>query len=175
MDAQLRQGIWEPQEGLELAAATLGIVGCGGIGRSLADIARASVRRSKFGIARRCLLLIATGRNPTSMGYSADTRHFFDGSRLARMKPGSILVNTARGGLVALDALIAALHRSDTVSHAALDVYDTEPLPPDDPLLTLPNLTLTAHAAFKIRAASRRLLEDALQLAGGTTSSENSG
>ena len=77
---------------------------------------------------------------------------------LARVKPGAMLVNTARGTLVGAGALIAAL-RDGPLGHAALDVYDEEPLPADHPLRGLENVTLTCHAAFKTPEASHRLLK----------------
>ena len=92
------------------------------------------------------------------------TRRLLDARRLARMKPGAILVNTARGALVDEAALIEAL-QDRRIGHAALDVYATEPLPADHPLTRLDNVTLTAHAGWKSRAAARRLLQLALNLA----------
>ena len=77
------------------------------------------------------------------------------------MKPGSILVNTARGALLDGAALIEAL-RSGAIAHAALDVYDVEPLPPAHPLTTLENATLSAHSAFRTPEAGDRLIQMAL-------------
>ncbi len=83
--------------------------------------------------------------------------------RLNLMRPHAIFVNTARGGLVDTDALIAML-RHGRIAHAALDVFDTEPLPAGHPLTTLDNVTLTAHAGFKTPEASRRLALTGLAL-----------
>ena len=80
------------------------------------------------------------------------------------MRPGAILVNTARGAIVDEAALADAL-RSGHIGHAALDVFATEPLPAEHPLARLDNVTLTSHAAWKSAAASRRLLEMALAIA----------
>ncbi len=77
---------------------------------------------------------------------SADTRGLIDAAALARMRPGSYLVNTAGGGIVDEDALLAAL-RSGHLAGAALDVFAAEPLPPGSPLLDAPNLLLTPHLA----------------------------
>ena len=79
------------------------------------------------------------------------------------MKPGAILVNTARGALVDEAALIDAL-KSGHIRHAGLDVFHAEPLKPDHPLAVLPNVTLTAHAAFRTLEASMTLLRRAVDI-----------
>lgn len=91
------------------------------------------------------------------------TRGFLSAERLARTKPGVILVNTARAGLIDQTAL-AALLRSGHIRHAAIDVFTAEPPLPDDPLLGLENVTLTAHAGFLTPEASRTMLRRALDL-----------
>jgi len=95
------------------------------------------------------------------LALTAETSGIIDATALARMKPDAVIVNTARAGLIDTPALLAALSEGH-VGHAALDVFDEEPLPTDHPLLRLPNLTITAHAGFKTDAALRRLLEEAL-------------
>lgn len=79
------------------------------------------------------------------------------------MRPEAILINTARGALVDEAALFETL-RDGRLRHAGLDVFGREPLPADDPLLTLPNVTLTAHAAYHTPSAARRLLDMGLAL-----------
>ena len=76
------------------------------------------------------------------------------------MRPGALLVNTARGALVDEDALVAAL-RSGQIAHAGLDVFAVEPLPPGHVLTTLPNVTLSAHSGFRTPEANERLVEAA--------------
>ena len=84
-----------------------------------------------------------------------------DATALSRMRSIAVLVNTARAGIIDTKALVAALE-ANPLSHAALDVFDEEPLRLDHPLLSLPNVTVTAHAGFKTDAALRRLLLEAL-------------
>jgi D-3-phosphoglycerate dehydrogenase len=91
------------------------------------------------------------------------TRGFIDRRRLGLLKPGAILINTARGAIVDEAALVEAL-RTGRIGHAGLDVFAAEPLAADHPLAKLPNVTLTAHAAFATREASLRLLRMALEI-----------
>jgi D-3-phosphoglycerate dehydrogenase len=92
-----------------------------------------------------------------------ETCGFLDAERIARMKPGAILVNTARGALVDEPALLAAL-QSRHIRHAGLDVFDAEPLKAGHPLTLLDNATLTAHAAFRTPEASMTLLRRAIDI-----------
>ena len=93
-----------------------------------------------------------------------ETRGFLSAKRLAQLRPGAILVNTARGALVDETAMIDGL-RSGRIAHAALDVFDIEPLPPGHELTTLPNVTLSAHSAFRTPEASDTLIRRALDIA----------
>ena len=91
-----------------------------------------------------------------------ETHGFLSRARIAAMRPGAILVNTARGALVDEAAMIDAL-RSGHLRHAALDVFNAEPLPAGHPLTLLPNVTLSAHSAFRTPEASRNLIAAALE------------
>jgi len=93
-----------------------------------------------------------------------ETRGFLSAERLAKLRPGTILVNTARGAIVDEAAMIAAL-RSGHLRHAALDVFNKEPLEPGHELSTLPNVTLSAHSAFRTPEASQNLIRRALDIA----------
>jgi D-3-phosphoglycerate dehydrogenase len=75
------------------------------------------------------------------------TRHLINAAALSKMKPGAILINTSRGGVVDTEALIAAL-KNKTIRGAGLDVFETEPLPEDHPLTALDNVVLTPHAGY---------------------------
>jgi D-3-phosphoglycerate dehydrogenase len=92
-----------------------------------------------------------------------ETRGFLSAERIARMKPGAILINTARGALIDEEAMLAAL-RSGHIRQAGLDVYHNEPLKADHPLTRLDNVTLSAHAAFRTPEASMTLLRRAIDI-----------
>ena len=86
------------------------------------------------------------------------TRHCIDAPAIAAMKPGAILVDISRGGVVEGDALVAGL-RSGHVAGAALDVFETEPLPPDSPFWTLENVIITPHCSAVYEGWERRSVE----------------
>jgi D-3-phosphoglycerate dehydrogenase len=90
-----------------------------------------------------------------------ETRGFLSRERIRALRPGAILINTARGAIVDEDAMVEAL-RSGHLAHAGLDVYSTEPLPAGHVLTTLPNVTLSAHSAFRTPEANTNLIEAAL-------------
>jgi D-3-phosphoglycerate dehydrogenase / 2-oxoglutarate reductase len=91
------------------------------------------------------------------------TRGFLDKARIARMKPGVIFINTARGALADEAALMDAL-KSGHIRHAGLDVFHNEPLKTGDPIASLENVTLSAHAAFRTLEASMTLLRRAIDI-----------
>lgn len=173
MDRMLRAGTWDPLAGVELEGKCLGIVGTGGIGRVLARMAAAfSMRvlawnRMSVPADLPCRsveledLLRQADVVSLHLALTPETRGIINAERLALLRPHAILVNTARGGLVDNVALVRMLEQQ-RIAHAALDVFDTEPLSPDDPLSRLQNVTLTAHAGFKTPDASRRLALTAL-------------
>jgi (S)-sulfolactate dehydrogenase len=84
------------------------------------------------------------------------THHLIDARRLTAMKPGAVLINTARGGVVDEAALAEAL-RSGHLAGAALDVFEAEPLPAGSPLADCPNLLLTPHIAGVTAEANERV------------------
>ncbi|CAH1651174.1 MULTISPECIES: NAD(P)-dependent oxidoreductase [unclassified Chelatococcus] len=174
MDRAVRDGGWDPLEGIELAGRTIGIIGFGGIGQEMARIARALGmvpliwnRRPVDAEWSACQatsleqLLRESDVISLHLALTSETRGLLGGPEFELMKRGALLVNTARAGLIDQKALLDALG-TGRLRHAALDVFDEEPLPPDNPYGAMDNVTLTAHAGFKTRAASRRLLRDAL-------------
>ena len=146
--------------GRNLTGRVLGLVGCGNIGSDLAllvrplgmrvmafDPALTDADASARGIERASLDQVLAMADYISVHcpLTPETRHLFDANRLAQMKPGAALINTARGGIVDQDALVAALARGH-LSGAALDVFDPEPLPLGHPLLSADGVILSAHA-----------------------------
>jgi D-3-phosphoglycerate dehydrogenase len=168
MDREMRAGNWLREDGMQLTGKTLGLIGFGGIAAEVARIALGSGMR-----------VIAWNRSPKSFAgvdfvtlekllgesdvvslhllLNDETRGFVSAKRIAAMKPGVILVNTARGAMVDEAAMIDAL-KSGHIRHAGLDVFNIEPLPADHPLTKLPNVTLSAHSAFRTPEASENLI-----------------
>ena len=174
MDRTLRAGTWKPLEGMQLLGKTLGIIGLGGIGSETARIAKGigmkviAYNRTRRDDAPAPLvdldtLLSTSDVISLNLVLNDDTRGFINAERIARMKPGVILVNTARGALIDEEAMLAAL-RSGHIRQAGLDVYHNEPLKPDHPLMRMDNVTLSAHAAFRTPEASMTLLRRAIDI-----------
>ncbi len=167
MDRALRSGQWAGRPGIELAGACLGVVGAGGVGTEMARLGAAFgmevLTWNRGGALALDDLLARADVVSLHLALVPQTHHIIDARRLGLMRPEAILINTARGALVDEAALFEAL-RDGRLRHAGLDVFGREPLPADDPLLTLPNVTLTAHAAYRTPSATRRLLETGLAL-----------
>jgi len=172
MHGIVRGGGWRPMQGMELKGKVLGVVGLGGIGREMARIAQ--------GIG---LKVIAYNRSPVAgesvpiddllaqsdivslhLALNDATRGFLDRAKLEKTKPGVVIVNTARAGLVDEPALIDLL-RTGRIGHYATDVFGKEPTPPDEPLLALDNVTLTAHAGYNTPEAAMTMYRRAIDLA----------
>jgi D-3-phosphoglycerate dehydrogenase len=177
MDGGMRAGNWLRTEGMELTGKTLGLVGFGGIAAEVARIAVGSgmrvlawnrSARSAPGVTFTDLDTVLAESQVLSVHLllNDETRGFLSAERLGRLRPGAILVNTARAAVVDQAAMIALL-RSGHLRHAALDVFETEPLPAGHELTTLPNVTLSAHSAFRTPEASDKLIRMALDIACG--------
>lgn len=174
LDRDLRRGHWNQSlPGLELRGKSLGLVGFGGIGARLAELARgigmdvrAWTRNPSAERARRHAIefvelesvLRASDVISVHVALTDETRNLLDAEALAITKPGVLLVNTARGEIIDEDALLDALRRGH-VAGAAIDVFHTEPLPPDHPLLDIDSVLLTPHVAFNTPEATLALLD----------------
>ncbi len=162
--ADVLAGAWPRQRmmGLEVSGATLGLLGFGAIAQAVATRAQAmGMQIAAFdpfvppdspvweGV-QHCAsvnaLLEVSDALSLHVPLTGQTRNLLDEANLARMKPGSVLVNTARGGIVDEAALAAAL-ASGHLAGAALDVFDSEPLPAGSALQGAPNLIATPHIA----------------------------
>lgn len=162
IDADLRRGLWRPKGGLQLQGLKLAIVGLGGIGVCLADMAMAlgmqvagwnrTPRNHPAYVADLDDALRDADVVSLHLGLNDQTRGMLDTRRLALPKPGFTLVNTARAALVEETALLAALDDGQ-IGHAALDVFPQEPLPPENPYTGRADVTLTAHVAYMTEAA----------------------
>ncbi len=174
MDREVRAGTWTPHEGVQLLSKTLGVIGLGGIGCEVARIGKGmgmqviAWNRTQHADAPVPLvdldtLLAKSDVVSMNLTLGDETRGFLSAERIGRMKPGVILINTARGALVDEAALMAAL-QSGHIRHAGLDVFHAEPLARDHPLAKMPNVTLTAHAGFRTLEASMTLLRRAIDI-----------
>ena len=157
---------WEPQAwlGLELAGATLLLVGGGRIGRAVARRAEAFGMRIAAAGREDDLDALLADADAVSLHVplTPQTRHLIGEAQLRAMRPHAVLVNTARGPIVDQGALARALHEG-WIAAAALDVTDPEPLPPDDPLLGAPNLLVVPHIGSATHAARERMTELAVE------------
>ena len=171
MDREMRAGNWLREDGMQLTGKTLGLIGFGGIAAEVARIALGSGMK-----------VIAWNRSPKQFSgvefvsieallaqsdvvslhllLNDETRGFLSRERIHAMKPGVILVNTARAAMVDEAAMIEAL-KSGHIRHAGLDVFNTEPLPANHPLTKTRNVTLSAHSAFRTPEASENLIHAA--------------
>ena len=173
MDRGMRAGQWLRTEGAQLGGKTLGLVGFGGIAAETARVA--------LGLGMKVLAWNRTPKSHPGVEFvpverllaesdavslhlllNDETRGFLSRPRIAAMRRGALLVNTARGALVDEAAMIEALG-SGQLGHAGLDVFEIEPLPAGHVLTTLPNVTLSAHSGFRTPEANRRLIEAAFE------------
>ncbi|NTT86834.1 NAD(P)-dependent oxidoreductase [Tabrizicola fusiformis] len=189
VDRDLRQGGWaagrsHSDHGREISGRVLGVLGMGNIGRALAGMAQGGFgmtviahTRSGSGLPKGVehvdleTLFEKSDVLALCAPLTDQTRGLVDRAALARMRSGAILVNVARGPVVVEEALIAAL-ASGHLGGAAIDVFDTQPLPPDHPFLSLPNVILTPHMAGITEESMLRMgmgvVEEARRIAAGT-------
>ncbi|MDR7587822.1 MAG: hydroxyacid dehydrogenase [Armatimonadota bacterium] len=172
LDRAVREGRWQARDeiwGIELAGRTAGVVGVGAVGREVARRCRAlgmrvlgydpyvaempeGVERAESldDLLRQCDVV------SLHVPLRPDTRHLIGRRELAILRPGSVLINTSRGAVVDEGALAEAL-ADGRLAGAGLDVFGTEPPPPDHPLLRAPRAVLTPHAASHTGEALRRM------------------
>jgi D-3-phosphoglycerate dehydrogenase len=170
-DARVRQGVWQHVEGPELAGKTLGLLGLGAIGESVARLGRAlgmrviawsfrddlqRARRLEVELVARDDVFRQADVVSIHLRNTPEVRGLVGERELGLMKPTAYLINTARGALVD-DAALAAALRSGQLAGAALDVFTEEPLPPEhNPFRDLSNVVLTPHIGAVTQEASAR-------------------
>ncbi len=172
MDRAMKSGKWEKIPGRTLSECTLGVIGVGNIGKAVTRRARAfgmkvlgtdiveidHVFVSESGIEMTSLAHLLANSDFVSINCDLNptSYHLMNADTFAMMKPGAVLINTARGPVVEEKALIAAL-QAGGLGGAALDVFEVEPLPLDSPLLKMDNVLLAPHNANSSPAAWERV------------------
>lgn len=166
--AAARRGDWRTWEpagwlGADVAGATLGIIGFGRIGQAVArrgrgfDMEVLHTRETSVDelLERSDFVSLHSPLTP-------ETHHLIDAAALKRMKPGAILINTARGPIVDQPALLQALDAGE-IAAAALDVTDPEPPPPDDPILAHDKVLVVPHIGSATHTARAKMAELAVE------------
>lgn len=181
LDADTRAGGWDHERpGFDLHGKRLGLIGLGGIGARVARLATAfgmevlawtanpSPERAAAAGVRFAPLEAVLGDSDVvslHLALTPETQGLLSAERLALLRPGAVLVNTARGELVDEAALVTAL-RAGRLS-AGLDVFSAEPLPPDHPLRRLPNVVITPHTGYNTPGARLAIHDLAVQAVEG--------
>lgn len=177
-DRMMRRGGWQHTIGTTLRGKTLGILGLGGIGKSVAGIGQAfgmdviawsqnlmHESASTAGVRRveKDELFRLSDVLTIHVVLSERTRHLVTARELGMMKTTALLINTARGPIIDEAALIAALQQR-RIGGAGLDVYDVEPLPHDHPFRRLDNVVLTPHLGYYTREQVGMFYQDAVEV-----------
>ena len=152
--------VWEPYTIIRLEGATVGIIGYGGIGRAVGRRVEAlGMRVAPVSSHEGDIdaVIAASDYLVISAPLTEQTRGLIDAARITRMKPSAVLINVARGPIVDEFALVEAL-RDHRIRGAALDVFHTEPLPPDHPLWSLDNVLISPHTADKTADSHERAM-----------------
>ena len=179
-DHFVRQGNWTPENawapdfftGKDVSGATIGIIGLGAIGQAVARraagfgmdvLAWNRTPRELPGIESVSLeeLLLRSDFVSVHVALTGATRNLLDREKIGLMKPGSVLVNTARGGIVDEQALADAL-RSGQLYAAGIDVFEREPVPADNPLLSLSNVVVAPHIGSATTLTRARMADIAI-------------
>ncbi|EHR51595.1 lactate dehydrogenase-like oxidoreductase [Saccharomonospora marina XMU15] len=172
----MREGGWQTTLGTSLHGSTLGLLGLGRLGSRVAGIGQAfgmrtiawshnltPERAAEHGVTAvsKERLFAESDVLSIHLVLGERTRGLVTAAEFALMKPTALLVNTSRGPIVDESALVQALRQGD-IGGAALDVYDTEPLPADHPLRSLPNTVLTPHIGYVTRDVYEVFYRDAV-------------
>lgn len=175
-DANIRNGLWQSSIGSELDGATLGLVGLGNLGARVARVGAAfgmrilawstnltDARAAEVGAFAVDKAELFTHSDVVSIHYvlSDRSRGIVSAEDIARLRPGALLVNTSRAGLLDTDAARAAASAGRI--RLALDVFDAEPLPADDPLRNTANTVLTGHIGYVTQEQYRIFYADAAE------------
>ena len=185
-DRVIRAGGWQTGFPIPLGGKTLGLLGAGRLGGAMVPVAKAlgmnvvawsqnltEARCAELGITKvtKDELLSSADVLGVFLVFSERSRNTLRADDLAKMKPGSILVNISRGPLVEENALVEAL-RSGHLAGAGLDVFDREPLPADHPFRSLDNVVVTPHIGYVteqlFRTSWQRMAEDAAAYLAGS-------
>ncbi len=176
-DAAMRLGGWQNTIGGDLAGATLGLLGFGRLGKRMAQVAQAfemevlawsqnldpeEARAAGVEPVEKAALFERADIVSVHYKLSERSRGLVGAAELAAMKPSAYLINTSRGPLVDTEALVAALHAGE-IAGAGIDVYDTEPLAPDDPLRKAARTVLTPHIGYVTEDTYKVFFEDAVE------------
>ncbi|MDT5311130.1 MAG: hypothetical protein QOE74_150 [Mycobacterium sp.] len=176
-DAAVRAGGWQHTIGPGLSGSTLGVLGLGRLGAPVARLAQAfgmsviawsphlsAERAAEHGVraVTKAELFSQADVITVHVPLADGTRGMVGADDLALMKSSAYLVNTSRGPIVDQTALVEAL-RENRIAGAGLDVYDTEPLPLDDPLRSLPNTLLLPHIGYVTTDAYRVFYRHAVE------------
>lgn len=180
-----RRGEWVQQIAADFFGATLGLIGFGSIGQAVAYRARGfemrvlafdpypnPARAAELDVELTDLDTIFREADYLSLhcNLTEENHHLIGAEQLAAMKPSAFLINTARGGLIDADALIAALENRE-IAGAALDTVDPEPPPPDLAVFSAPNCIITPHSSFynptSVRLVNSQTVQNILDVLAG--------
>jgi phosphoglycerate dehydrogenase-like enzyme len=168
MDKEMKAGKWEKMPGMALSECTLGVIGVGNIGKAvlrraqafgmkifgndIVEIDQAFITETGVEMADLRSLLSNADFVSINCDLNPTSHHLMNADTFALMKPNAVLINSARGPIVAEEALIEAL-QAKRIAGAALDVFEHEPLPLDSPLLKMDNVLLAPHNSNSSPAA----------------------
>lgn len=161
MNNEIREGLWDRVVGQELTGKSVGLIGFGAVAQAFAQRLRGfdvtisafdpygdPERAAELGVELADLDAVVSTSDLVSVHapHLPSTHHVVNADLLAKMRPGTVIVNTSRGGLIDESALVEALE-SGHIAGAGLDVFEIEPILADNPLLSFPSVVATTHAA----------------------------